>query len=176
MFENQLNTQHESSDEYSLRLSLAETAVVRARIRYAAFNPTTAVQAADMKRAGRNPNATSRWIRLNIDPSPVTHVLEAIFEATNLQAGDLWDQIQPLLPTDRTHTSLSCEVLGGGDEIDVYLPANRRVRTYRCDSNGWSYRDDSGRFWRALSTSTREDEPRHPLDQTVATLIEGISA
>ena len=53
-------------------------------------------------------------------------MLEALFEATNLYSGVLWDVLEEVMPTDRTHTSLSI-----GDEVTI------GDATYRCQPIGW---------------------------------------
>ena len=63
--------------------------------------------------------------------------LDVIYEVTNLQSEiydftrnatklQLWNLLQPLLPANRTHTSLSV-----GDEVTI------NNNTYRCDNIGW---------------------------------------
>ena len=62
-------------------------------------------------------------------PTSDHDVLEALFEATNLYEGPLWDALQPL-PEDRSHTALSV-----GDHVVI------DGTIYRCDSFGWSVKD-----------------------------------
>jgi hypothetical protein len=132
---------------------MPDTKLVLARIRYCAFNPPTPQQEAELALAGCYPNARSNWIPLDADPTRILDLLHAIFEATNLQEGELWEErIEPRLPKGRTHTSVSSNPLGGGDEIDVY--ANRTLRTFRCDSFGWSVLTDDAR-WQAIVPATR---------------------
>jgi hypothetical protein len=49
------------------------------------------------------------------------------FRNTNLYQGEMWDIVEPLLPKDRTHTSLSV-----GDEVKV------DGEVFRCEPEGWS--------------------------------------
>lgn len=44
---------------------------------------------------------------------------EALFAATNLYQGPLWDLLEPALPADRTHTSLSVGLDGRGDYVAI---------------------------------------------------------
>lgn len=55
-----------------------------------------------------------------------TALLEALFHATNMAEGPYWQVIEPVLPPDRTHTSLSV-----GDYVAV------EDRVYRCAFFGW---------------------------------------
>lgn len=63
--------------------------------------------------------------------------LDVIYEVTNLQSEiydftrnatklNIWNLLKPLLPANRTHTSLSV-----GDEVTI------DNATYRCDNIGW---------------------------------------
>ena len=54
-------------------------------------------------------------------------ICEEIYAQTNMQFGPAWGWIQPKLPKDRTHTSLSV-----GDTIEV------DGTVYRCEDIGWS--------------------------------------
>ena len=56
-------------------------------------------------------------------------IAEDLFEATNLQVGPLWEMIEPLLPADRNHTSLSV-----GDEVTI------DGTTLSCETIGWKAR------------------------------------
>jgi hypothetical protein len=60
-------------------------------------------------------NVTDLTFVLNVDKATSDEeICETIFRETNLYAGTIWDRIQPLLPEDRTHTSLSV-----GDEVTI---------------------------------------------------------
>ena len=65
----------------------------------------------------------------DIDASDENHdaICEAIFHATNTYSGRLWEQIEPVLASYRTHTALSV-----GDEIRV------GTKLYRCEPIGFS--------------------------------------
>ena len=74
-------------------------------------------------------------------------LLDVLYEVTNLQSEiydftrnktklHLWNVIQPLLPTNRTHTSLCVN-----DEVTI------NNNTYRCADIGWEY----------LSTTTEKE-------------------
>lgn len=60
-------------------------------------------------------------------------ICEQVYAATNLYSGPLWDQIEAVLPPNRTHTALSV-----GDYVIINDDADRAVRTYRCASAGFS--------------------------------------
>lgn len=51
---------------------------------------------------------------------------EAVFAQTNIYSGPLWDQLEPDLPLNRTHTALSC-----GDEVSI------DGFVYRCEPIGF---------------------------------------
>ena len=53
-------------------------------------------------------------------------MLEALYFATNTYSSALWDLLEEVMPTDRTHTALSI-----GDEVTI------GKRTYLCQSIGW---------------------------------------
>lgn len=55
---------------------------------------------------------------------------DVLYDTTNLQSesSKLWKTIQPLLPINRTHTSLSV-----GDEVTI------NDNTYKCADFGWEY-------------------------------------
>jgi hypothetical protein len=53
-------------------------------------------------------------------------VCDILFHQTNVYSGNVWRIIEPLLPTDRTHTALSV-----GDEVTI------NENTYRCENVGW---------------------------------------
>jgi len=132
---------------------MPDTTLALVRIRYCAFNPTSPQQEAEFALAGLVPSARSKWIPINADPTRVLDLLHAVFEATNLQEGELWDErIERRLPKGRTHTSVSSNLFGGGDEIDVFISSKRR--TFRCESSGWSVLTD-GAGWQAIVPAAR---------------------
>lgn len=53
-------------------------------------------------------------------------ICDEIFAATNTYSGRVWDAVQQVLPSRRTHTALSI-----GDEVTI------DDRTYRCADIGW---------------------------------------
>lgn len=65
----------------------------------------------------------------DIDASDENHsaICEAIFHATNTYSGKLWEQIEPALAPNRTHTALSV-----GDEIQI------GSKLYRCENVGFA--------------------------------------
>jgi hypothetical protein len=65
----------------------------------------------------------------DMDTSEENHdaICEAIFMATNMYTGRLWEQIEPQLASYRTHTALSV-----GDEIRI------GVKLYRVEPMGFS--------------------------------------
>lgn len=61
-------------------------------------------------------------------------LLEKLFAATGTYGAlepELWDLIEPALPADRTHTSLSV-----GDT--VVIARNGDAHVYRCEPIGWT--------------------------------------
>jgi hypothetical protein len=75
-----------------------------------------------------------RWMRsATIEVTVPVHALaeqvcEMVYRDTNLYCGTVWDALQPVLPTDRTHTALS-----EGDHVTV--DGDR----YRCAEFGFDY-------------------------------------
>lgn len=72
---------------------------------------------------------TSATIEINgmfIEPNQYEQLCDLLFHETNLQQGSLWNKLQPVLPANRTHTSLSV-----GDEITI------NTYTFRCADVGW---------------------------------------
>jgi hypothetical protein len=63
---------------------------------------------------------------LRIDEPDDMTLLDAVFRATNIQQGELWGRIEPLLKPYRTHTSIST-----GDTVTI-----DRV-TYILGEHGW---------------------------------------
>jgi hypothetical protein len=55
---------------------------------------------------------------------------DVLYDTTNVQSNNskLWQVIEPLLPVNRTHTSLSV-----GDEVTI------NDNTYKCADFGWEY-------------------------------------
>jgi hypothetical protein len=53
-------------------------------------------------------------------------ICDIVFEQTNLYQGSFWEKLEPVLPANRTHTSLSV-----GDEITI------NNNTYLCSDFGW---------------------------------------
>lgn len=84
---------------------------------------------ADIVGAGRSALTS---VTVDLDPpagtagSGDTALLEALFHATNMAEGLYWQVLEPVLPPDRTHTSLSV-----GDYVAV------EDRVYRCAFFGW---------------------------------------
>jgi hypothetical protein len=99
---------------------------VTVTITWAAFRDTPAAH------KGRNPEATTT-ITLTTDLDDQA-LCEAIFEATNLYAGSIWEQLEPVLPDDRTHTALSV-ILDCGDYITI------DGRTYEVAPVGFTERE-----------------------------------
>ena len=60
-----------------------------------------------------------------------TKLCDLLYHATNTQQGRLWELLENVLPTNRTHTSLSV-----GDEVT--LTGADTTRTYRCADVGWT--------------------------------------
>ncbi len=119
---------------------------VKVSIRYRAFNPRTEQEAAEMAlNNGGRADAATDYFTADGDPDNQLPLLERLFEATNLQEGHLWQQIESYLPADRTHTSLSAGVIGGGDEIAVI--ARGTITRYRCEPRGWSIRRPGNHDW-----------------------------
>jgi hypothetical protein len=72
---------------------------------------------------------TSATIEINgmfVEPNRYEQLCDLLFQETNLQQGSLWNKLQPVLPANRTHTSLSV-----GDEITI------NNNTYLCSDFGW---------------------------------------
>jgi hypothetical protein len=67
-------------------------------------------------------------LEFNLDLSPLEpkQFLEALFEATNIYGGKLWDYLEPMLPAGRSHTALSV-----GDRVSL------DGVTYKCEAVGW---------------------------------------
>ena len=63
------------------------------------------------------------------------NILDKLYDTTNTQSkvNKLWQIIEPLLPVNRTHTSLSV-----GDEITI------NTLTYRCADVGWKLLEKVG--------------------------------
>jgi hypothetical protein len=55
---------------------------------------------------------------------------DVLYHQTNIYEGSLWNLLEPVLPTNRTHTALSV-----GDEVTITDTDN--TRTYRCADIGW---------------------------------------
>lgn len=77
-------------------------------------------------------------IPTNIDSFNDAGYCELMYEVTNLQDDifaftgnktklSIWNLLKPVLPSNRTHTSLSV-----GDEVTI------NNNTYRCESTGWA--------------------------------------
>ncbi len=69
---------------------------------------------------------TSATFQMDID-AEAREICSLAFRNTNLYEGAMWDIVEPLLPEDRTHTSLSV-----GDEVTV------DGEVFRCMPEGWS--------------------------------------
>ena len=54
-------------------------------------------------------------------------ICDMAYRATNLYSGAMWDILEPVLDTRRTHTALSV-----GDEVEV------DGVTFRCERVGWA--------------------------------------
>ena len=90
-------------------------------------HPPTDEDLAEHARTGRDPHATAAF-RLAGLPEDPQAVCEALFEATNLYQGPLWDQMSCQgLPPTRGHTALSV-----GDELTL------DEHTWRCAPVGWT--------------------------------------
>lgn len=66
-------------------------------------------------------------------------ICDAIFHVTNMQEGELWDEIEAVLPENRSHTSLSV-----GDQVVV----NGEI--YTCANFGWEKNDAMANFQKTL--------------------------
>jgi hypothetical protein len=71
---------------------------------------------------------TSAALALDTSASAL-EICDAIFHQTNVYAGPIWDELEPLLPATRTHTALSV-----GDEVTV------DGEVIRCEPMGWATR------------------------------------
>ena len=72
---------------------------------------------------GEPTSATIPWEHDPQDPYPVC---DEVFQSTNVYKGALWNALEPFLPANRTHTSLSV-----GDSVTV------GGTTYLCEPMGW---------------------------------------
>ena len=67
------------------------------------------------------------FTRITISPDEHIAFCEKIFADLNLYTGWVWNEVEPLLSPNRTHTALSV-----GDEIEI------DGKVYRCENVGFS--------------------------------------